>query len=225
MKKNGLRVNRVGFATRGGCRLAEEDIRRVLDSGIDFLNWCGHPDALSRTIARLGPRRRDVTICVQFDARTALAAEAELHAILTELGTDYIDAITFYYVESRSEWEQIIGPSGAYEFCDKAKQHGKIRFIGLTTHQRWLAAETVQSGLLDLLMIRYNAAHRGAEKEVFPITDRLGIPRSRLYLPSLGGALEANSRRSTGIRRSQCAGMVSFRTGIAVGIGCSDGTE
>jgi len=33
-----------------------------------------------------------------------------------------------------------------------------------------------RGGLLDLLMIRYNAAHRGAETEVFPTTDALGLP-------------------------------------------------
>ena len=33
-----------------------------------------------------------------------------------------------------------------------------------------------QSGLLDTLMIRYNAAHRGAEQEVFPTTDKLHVP-------------------------------------------------
>jgi aryl-alcohol dehydrogenase-like predicted oxidoreductase len=33
-----------------------------------------------------------------------------------------------------------------------------------------------RSGLLDLLMIRYNAAHRGAEQEVFPVTEALGMP-------------------------------------------------
>src|SRR4029453_15953577 len=32
------------------------------------------------------------------------------------------------------------------------------------------------SGLLDTLMLRYNAAHRGAEREVFPVTDELGLP-------------------------------------------------
>src|SRR5207249_11238485 len=29
---------------------------------------------------------------------------------------------------------------------------------------------------LQALMIRYNAAHRGAEREVFPVTDALGLP-------------------------------------------------
>jgi aryl-alcohol dehydrogenase-like predicted oxidoreductase len=33
-----------------------------------------------------------------------------------------------------------------------------------------------QSGVLDLVMIRYNAAHRGAERDLFPVTDALGMP-------------------------------------------------
>jgi aryl-alcohol dehydrogenase-like predicted oxidoreductase len=30
--------------------------------------------------------------------------------------------------------------------------------------------------LVDALIIRYNAAHRGAEREVFPVTDAMGMP-------------------------------------------------
>jgi aryl-alcohol dehydrogenase-like predicted oxidoreductase len=51
-----------------------------------------------------------------------------------------------------------------------------VRRIGLTTHQRNLAAEIADSGHLDALMIRYNAAHRGAEREVFPVTEASGLP-------------------------------------------------
>src|SRR5262249_12996612 len=80
------------------------------------------------------------------------------------------------YVEEIEEWRQIIGPGGALEYCRAAQRDGWVRMIGLTSHQRPLAAEAAQSGLLDMLMIRYNAAHRGAEKEVFPVTDARNLP-------------------------------------------------
>ena len=48
--------------------------------------------------------------------------------------------------------------------------------VGLTSHQRKLASRWIQSKRLDLLMIRYNAAHRGAEQDVFPVTGQLNIP-------------------------------------------------
>jgi predicted aldo/keto reductase-like oxidoreductase len=167
---------RLGLATRGGTNLAVEDVYFALGRGINFLNWCGTPDALSRTIAELGPRRREVVLCVQFEARTASAAREELQQILRELRTDYVDVLTFYYVEETGEWDEITRPGGALEFCREARRRGQVRMLGLTTHQRPLAALATRSGLLDLLMVRYNAAHRGAEGEVFPVTDSLRLP-------------------------------------------------
>jgi predicted aldo/keto reductase-like oxidoreductase len=167
---------RLGLATRGGTGLVVADVLHAIDRDISFLNWCGQPDALSRTVAGLGPRREEVTVCVQFEARTAADAERELVSILGELGTDYLDVLTFYYVEEPEEWEQIRGPGGALGYCREVQRAGRVRWLGVTSHQRPLAARMAQSGLLDVLMIRYNAAHRGAETDVFPITDALGMP-------------------------------------------------
>jgi predicted aldo/keto reductase-like oxidoreductase len=169
-------VCRLGLACRGESGLSEVDILYAVNRGINFLNWCGTPDGLSRAIAGLGPRRREVFVCVQLEARTAAEAQRELEQILRELSTDYVDIITFYYVEQAAEWQQLIGPGGALAFCQTAKRAGQIGLLGVTSHQRLLAAEMAQSGLLDLLMIRYNAAHRGAETDLFPITQRLGMP-------------------------------------------------
>jgi predicted aldo/keto reductase-like oxidoreductase len=170
------RICRLGLASRGNDGLSIDDVRRALDHGVNFLNWCGTSDYLSRTIAGLGPRRSEVVVCVQFEARTAADAKPELERILAELRTDVVDVLTFYYVEEPGEWQEIVGPGGALEFCREAQRRGQIRMLGLTTHQRPLGAEVVRSGLLDLLMIRYNAAHRGAEQEVFPVTTAAGLP-------------------------------------------------
>jgi predicted aldo/keto reductase-like oxidoreductase len=172
----GFPICRLGLATRGGTHLRVDDIHHAIERGINFLNWCGTPDPLSRTVAELGRRRRDVMVCVQFDSRTARDARQELGRILGELNTDYVDVLTFYYVEEQGEWRQITGPGGALEFCRAAQREGRVRLLGLTSHQRPLAALAAGSGLLDLLMIRYNAAHRGAEREVFPVTDARKMP-------------------------------------------------
>jgi predicted aldo/keto reductase-like oxidoreductase len=169
-------VCRLGLATRGNTHLTPADVEHALEHGVNFLNWCGTPDALSQVIAKLGPRRSEVVVCVQFEARTAAEARQELDQILRQLQTDYVDVLTFYYVEEPSEWEQIRRPGGALEYCAAAQRAGRVRLLGLTSHQRPLAAEAARSGQLNLLMIRYNAAHRGAEKEVFPVTDALQLP-------------------------------------------------
>ena len=172
----GRPVCRLGLACRGGSGLRPEDVHHALGRGVDFLNWPGTEDALSRAVAELGPRRERVVVCAQFEARTAADAAQELRAMLTALGTDYVDVLTFYYVEERTEWAELCGPGGALDYCRAARRDGVVRRLGLTTHQRSLAAEAARSGHLDALMIRYNAAHRGAEREVFPVTDALGLP-------------------------------------------------
>ena len=169
-------VCRLGLATRGDTALTSDDVLSAVDRGVNFLNWCGAPDGLSEAVGELGQRRAGVGVCVQFEARTAADARAELDGILRQLRTDYVDVLTFYYVEAAAEWEEIAGPGGALEFCRAARAEGRVRLLGLTSHQRRLAADIARTGLLDLLMIRYNAAHRGAEQDIFPTTDALGMP-------------------------------------------------
>lgn len=181
---------RLGLASRGDNQLTEADVHLALERGVRFLNWCGTPNAMSRAIADLGPRRREVMICVQFEARMAEDAATELASIRRELRTDTIDVITFYYVEAQEEWDQIAGPRGALAYCREVQRDGGIGLLGLTSHQRALAAGWAATGLLDLLMIRYNAAHRGAETDVFPVTDRLGMPVIAYTCLRWGGLLK-----------------------------------
>src|SRR5262249_55978422 len=42
-----------------------------------------------------------------------------------------------------------------------------------------------------LLMVRYNAAHRGAERDIFPVTDSLRMPVVAFTCLRWGGLLEA----------------------------------
>jgi predicted aldo/keto reductase-like oxidoreductase len=169
------KVPRLALATRGNTHLTPDDVLYALDQGITVWNWCGYEDGMSAAVRLLGARRDEVVLVTQFEARTAEAARRELDSQLETLGTDRIDCVTYYYVEEPAEWEQIHAPGGAAEVVREARASGVIRAVGITSHQRHLAAEWACSGELDLLMIRYNAAHRGAEREVFPVAGRLGL--------------------------------------------------
>ncbi len=155
---------------------------------------------MSRAVAGLGRGRKDVVVAVQFKSRAAHEAEQEFSWILDQLRTEYLDIATFYYVESEAEWSEITGPCGAWEVLAARKRSGALKMIGLTSHQRelaagWANARRLGGGAetagdanpcganpsgercrLDMLMIRYNAAHRGAEQDVFPITRKRSMP-------------------------------------------------
>ena len=170
------KVSRLGLATRGNTALEPEDILHAIERGVNFLNWCTHPDGMSAAVRQLGPRRKNVFVAAQLYAHTADEAEREIDGYLAELQTDYLDALTFYYLESKYEWQTILAKNGAMPLLEKMKTVGTVRAIGVTSHQRDFAAELANTGRLDCLMIRYNAAHRGAETEIFPVTKALGLP-------------------------------------------------
>jgi len=169
-------VCRLGLATRGDSHLRPADVEWAISRGLNYLNWCGHADGLSQSIASLGPQRTEMVVAVQFESRNAADAAREFDAFLAELRTDYLDIVTMYYVESPEEWNELIAPAGAMEYLVAQKQAGRLHCIGLTSHQRRLAAGWAETGFLDLLMIRYNAAHRGAERDLFPITSHRNLP-------------------------------------------------
>lgn len=177
----GQEVCRLGLASRGQTALTCEDVLYAVEQGIHFLNWPGEADSpggadpVSEAVTHL-ERRESVVVCAQFGARTAAEAAGELRSLRTTLRTDYLDVLTCYYVEEMEEWHGLIAPGGAMDYLQAAKRDGIVRRLGITSHQRPLLAEVARSGLLDVLMLRYNAAHRGAEEEVFPISDSLQLP-------------------------------------------------
>ena len=178
----GLPVCRLGLASYGRTAVTPDDVLSAVDRGVNFLNWQGlaegasDGDAFTTAVSSLGTRRRSVVVCAQFGARNEADASTELRSVLAALRTDYIDVLTLYYIERADEWEEITAPGGTFRYLQDAKRDGTVHRIGITSHQRTLAAEMAESGLLDTIMIRYNAAHRGAEREVFPVTQALGVP-------------------------------------------------
>jgi aryl-alcohol dehydrogenase-like predicted oxidoreductase len=192
------RVCRLGLATRGYCKLDAASVIFAIDRGVNYLNWCGQPDGMRDAIRGLGSRRKEVVIAVQLEARSAGDARQELDALLKELRTEYIDVATYYYVEHEDEWRQIIAAGGAADVVEEARRQGKVRSIGLTSHQRKLAAKFAGSGRLDLVMLRYNAAHRGAEQDVFPITVERGLPVVAFTCLRWGALLESTPDDPTG---------------------------
>ena len=169
-------VVRLGLATRGNTQITADDVALAVERGVNYLNCCGYDDGISKALRGKLIRRSRVIVAMQLDARDADSAATELEDAFLTLGTRRIDVVTFYYVESKSEWEEIASRDGALRVLEAEKQKGRVGLMGLTTHQRKLGAEWAEEKKIDLLMVRYNAAHRGAEQDVFPVTERLQMP-------------------------------------------------
>jgi len=79
------------------------------------------------------------------------------------LGIDQLDVLQVFWLGRTSRWT----PAVAGEL-EALRDEGVVRAIGISIHDRKRAAELARTTSLDLLMIRYNAAHPGAEMDIFP---------------------------------------------------------
>lgn len=84
--------------------------------------------------------------------------KASFEDLLTRLATDYIDIGMIHYVDSLEDWEAVAGgPVMAY--AREMQAQGKIRYIGLSSHNPAAAMQSVQSGLIDVLMFSVNPCY------------------------------------------------------------------
>jgi aryl-alcohol dehydrogenase-like predicted oxidoreductase len=79
------------------------------------------------------------------------------------LGTDYLDVLQLYWLGKMSRYSD-----GMVEELVRLRESGKVRALAVSIHDRPRAGRLAQDSPLDALMIRYNAAHPGAEIDVFP---------------------------------------------------------
>ena len=54
---------------------------------------------------------------------------------------------------------------------EAVRDEGKVRGLGISIHNRKRAGRLAANSPLDLLMVRYNAAHPGAEQDILPHVD------------------------------------------------------
>lgn len=78
--------------------------------------------------------------------------------MLTLLRTDYIDVGMIHYVDSLKDWEEIAqGP--VLQYVLDLKKAGRIRHIGLSSHNPQVALKAVQSGHIEVLMFSVNPCY------------------------------------------------------------------
>lgn len=166
--KTGLSVGRLGFGASYGAPSSafEEGFER----GCNYFYWAarrsGMRDAI-RNICSTGKRDK-LVIAVQSYHRSAFLMERSLNKALKSLSIDHADIFILGWHNKP--------PSGRLlERARDMKRRGMFRFLGLSGHNRMLFPELEHQGEFDVFHVRYNAAHRGAETEVFPFVRETGL--------------------------------------------------
>jgi aryl-alcohol dehydrogenase-like predicted oxidoreductase len=84
-------------------------------------------------------------------------------AWLRDLGADSLDVFHLFWLGVTSA----LTP-GTIEAMQQLKAEGKVKAFGVSIHNRERAGRLAEASPIDLFMLRYNAAHPGAERDVFP---------------------------------------------------------
>lgn len=189
--RTGLKVGRLGIGSSYGVGAAE--IEWAVDQGVTYLYWGsarrpGMRDAI-RSLAR--KERTRIQVVVQSYTRLATLMEWSLDRALRDGRIDHADVLLL-------GWWNGEPPARIADEARRLKEKGKVRFLALSSHHRPFAARVLRERLVDVLHVRYNAAHRGAEKEVFPVAKPEG-PGIVTYTTTRWGSL---LRRPKGLEDS-----------------------
>ena len=192
--RTGLQVSIIGF---GGIPIRrpphDEAValyRRALDLGITYFD-CAR--AYVRNEERLGEairgRRDEVVICSRDLAHTKPEMAPAIDTSLQTLGTDYLDVYQCHELHQPQDLDECLAPGGAFEALDEARDAGKVRFIGMTSHNPDVVMAGLETGIMDVVLVMLNYVNRRMVEEVLPraAADNVGVA----VIKPLGGCLLA----------------------------------
>lgn len=162
--KTDLRVHRLGLSAT--YRPGKATIHRALDEGLNYFFAFNIDTQMVHVLREVMPSQRERYVLATGAYNLMFGypnLRRTLEKRLRQFRTDYIDVFLFLGVTKEKEF-----PERAREELRRFREEGKVRALGMSTHDRKFAGKLASEDGLDVLMIRYNAAHRGAEEDVFP---------------------------------------------------------
>jgi aryl-alcohol dehydrogenase-like predicted oxidoreductase len=163
IKALGKRVYRLGLACNYG--IDDAAIRSAFARGVNYVFWPIRDTSSLPALRQALRRNREgmVVAAIPSTGYVGFTLRRAAEKALRELQTDYLDIFQMGWLGRSSAWTD-----GTVGELLKLREEGKVRAIGVSIHDRPRAGKLAADSPLDMLMIRYNAAHPGAERDIFP---------------------------------------------------------
>ncbi len=129
------------LAKPGGASASEATnlVHAGIDAGITFFDNCwdynGGESEIRLGRALAGGYRDRVFLMTKIDGRTAEAATKQIDESLKRLQTDHLDLLQFHEIIRMNDPERVFASGGALEAVLRAREQGKLRYIGFTGHK------------------------------------------------------------------------------------------
>ncbi len=194
--KTNLMVSEVGFGAEWLERHNYEECKALIDRaqelGINILDcWMSEPRVRTNIGKALAGRRERWFLQGHIGStwqngqyvrtRDVDKCREAFEDLLERLQTDYIDLGMIHFVDRESDWETVV--NGSYiQYVKELKALGKIRHIGMSTHNPAMAKLAAESGLVEMILFSINPAF-----DMLPPTDNLDNYFAEEYQDGLGG--------------------------------------
>lgn len=171
--KTGIKVSEIGLGCEGfngkSDAFTEKMFSLAFEHGVNCMDlYSPNPDMQRRVGKAIHDRRGQFVLqahlCTewkdgQYRATRRLAeVKAAFEAQLRNLDTDYLDIGMIHYVDSLKTWEEI-KTGGILDYALELKKQGRIRHIGMSSHNPDVALEAVKSGCIEVLMFSINPCY------------------------------------------------------------------
>lgn len=186
VEKNGfgaLPIQRVDMDT------AKQILRKAYENGIEFFDTARfYTDSEEKLGEALSDVRDEVVLASKTGALNAEDFWKDLKTTLNNLKTDHLDIYQFH---NPPFCPLPGGEDGLYDAMLKAKEEGKVRYIGITNHRLKVAHEAIDSGLYDTLQFPF--CYLSGEKELELVEKCRKADMGFIAMKALSGGLITSS--------------------------------
>lgn len=263
--KTGLSVSEIGLGCEGFIgkdqAFTDDVFALAFEKGVNVMDLYSPNPEMHQMVGRaIASRRKDFVLqahlCTiwqngQYKATRKMSeVRSSFELMLKNLGTDYVDIGMIHYVDSQSTWDKIVGGE-IMQYALELKREGKIKHIGLSSHNPHVALQAVKSGLIEVLMFSVNPCYDllpGDEdidklfdsasyekplynldperEELYETCQRLGVGITVMKVFGGGELLSENSPAGKALTVAQCIHYALTRPAVgAVMVGCRSRAE
>jgi len=158
-----MNVSVIGF---GGIPIQRYDIKTALDTlaackdyGINFIDsaraYGVSEEYIGDNLLKIG--RNNFFLATKSADRTKEGFYNDIIKSLKNFKTDVIDLYQIHNLGKQEDFDKIFSEDGSYSAALQAQKEGKIRYIGITSHIKEMAAKLIETNKFATIQFPFNA--------------------------------------------------------------------
>ncbi len=156
-----ITVGALGLSASYGA--GADDVELAFDRGVNYFYWGSFRRAgFGEGLRRLAPQRDRYALVMQSYTRMASLLGTSLDRALKTLNASHADVLLLGY------WNRKPPPTRILDATLDLQRRGRIRHLAISSHKRVMVPELAADPRIGVVHFRYNAAHPGAERDIFP---------------------------------------------------------